>query len=195
MKHFTDREIVALFIKRDETALRATQERYGRYLLTVALQLLADREDAEECVSDCLLTAWNKIPPEKPKLLKYYLAKIVRQIAFNRVRHNSAAKRGGDALTQPLHELAECLPDRNRTEDAILEQDLMFSINGFLETLLERDRDVFLRRYFYAEDTAEIAKRYNIKKDHVLLILSRTRKKLATQLIREGRIDDSRKIV
>ena len=195
MNHMTDKEIVAAFWQREESALRAVQEKYGRYCERVAFNLLGDKEDAEECVSDTLLTAWNKIPPARPKLLKFFLAKIARQHAFNRYRHRHGKKRGGDALTQSLEELSECLPGQSGTDEIIQEQELRLSINSFLATLPQRDRDVFVRRYFYVEDTKTIAARYNIKKANVLLILSRTRKLLAQHLIREGMIDDNRKII
>lgn len=73
-----DSAIVELFWKRDEQAIAATTEKYNVYCLSIAMNILGNIEDAEECVNDAYLNTWNSIPPNKPKMLSTYLGKIVR---------------------------------------------------------------------------------------------------------------------
>ena len=192
MKKRTDHEIIELFWNRDESAIRETAAKYGNYCFTVANGILKNHEDAEECISDTWLSAWNAIPPKRPKVLKLFLAKITRQIAFDKYRFNTAGKRGGGEIEQSLDELAESIPASSGVETELSAEAMRTCINSFLVTLSERDANVFLRRYFYVESVPEIAKRYAMKESNVLLVLSRTRKKLEQHLIKEGMIDDQR---
>ena len=195
MNKRTDSEIIELYWNRDESAIRETETKYGNYCFAVANNILENHEDAEECLSDTWLTAWNTIPPKRPKLLKLFLAKITRRNAFDKYRHDTAAKRGGGEITQSLDELTDCLPAPSNLETELSEQEMKTCINAFLVSLPERDADVFLRRYFYVESVPEIAKRYAMKESNVLMVLSRTRKKLEQHLIKEGMIDDQRAII
>ena len=195
MKRRTDNEIIEMFWMRNETAIRETEAKYGNYCFSVANNILGNREDAEECVSDTWLTAWNTIPPKRPKILRLFLARITRRSAFDRYRRNTATKRGGGEMEASLEELAESLPAESDVEADYSVKEMNLCINSFLATLPERDGDVFIRRYFYVESTEEIAKRYDMKKSNVLLILSRTRKKLEQHLIKEGMIDDQREVI
>ncbi|MBQ6735169.1 MAG: sigma-70 family RNA polymerase sigma factor [Lachnospiraceae bacterium] len=191
----TDSGIVELFFQRDETAIRETERKYGRYCAAVAARILDRKEDVEECVSDVWLAVWNMIPPKRPQLLKMFLAKITRHIAVDRYRKNAAQKRGGTAVEQSIEELKECLPVSGGMEEIVSENAMRESINAFIASLPEREGDIFIRRYFYVETVAEIAKRYKLKESNVLMILSRTRKKLEKHLIREGWIDDRRTVI
>ena len=195
MNKRTDSEIIELYWNRDESAIRETETKYGNYCFAVANNILEKHEDAEECLSDTWLTAWNTIPPKRPKLLKLFLAKITRRNAFDKYRHDTAAKRGGGEITQSLDELTDCLPAPSNVETELSEQEMKTCINAFLVSLPERDADVFLRRYFYVESVPEIAKRYAMKESNVLMVLSRTRKKLEQHLIKEGMIDDQRAVI
>ncbi|MBQ7581188.1 MAG: sigma-70 family RNA polymerase sigma factor, partial [Lachnospiraceae bacterium] len=184
MKKRTDNEIIELFWMRNENAILETEAKYGNYCFSVANNILVNREDAEECVSDTWLTAWNTIPPKRPKVLRLFLARITRRGAFDRYRRNTAGKRGGGEITQSLDELADCLPAPSSVEMELSAQEMKTCISAFLVTLPERDADVFLRRYFYVESVPEIAKRYALKESNVLMVLSRTRKKLEQHLIK-----------
>ena len=195
MKKITDNEIIELYWNRDESAIRETETKYGNYCFAVANNILENREDAEECLSDTWLTAWNTIPPKRPKVLKLFLARIARRNAFDKYRHNTAAMRGGGEITQSLDELADCLPASSSVEMELSEQAMRTCINAFLVSLPGRDADVFLRRYFYVESVPESAKRYALRESNVLMVLSRTRKKLEQHLIKEGMIDDQRAVI
>lgn len=181
----TDEEIIGLYIARDETAIRETQRSYDTYCRALAGRILGNSRDVEEIVSDTWLKAWQSIPPANPRDLKLYLAKICRNLSCNRLRDQSAAKRGSEA-TVLLDELAECLPGGGSAEDALAAKELRKAVNQFLHTLPRRDADLFLRRYFFAEEMADIARRYGLRTNTVSVSLHRTRAKLRDYLTKEG---------
>lgn len=180
-----DGQIVALYQQRDEGAIQKSTEKYGRYCYSVAYALLENHEDAEECVSDTWMRAWGAIPPNEPQNLKLYLARITRNLAFNKRKEQSAQKRGGGELALALDELELCLPSSQTVEEEFQAEELRAEINAFMRKLSARDRDIFLRRYFFVDSTADIADRYHMKESNVLMILSRTRKKLKSYLEKE----------
>lgn len=181
-----DSQILALYFARDESAIRETSAKYGAYCTTVAENILQSREDCEECVSDTWLKAWNAIPPQKPTVLKLFLARITRNLAISRCRILSAQKRGGGTAALALDELSECLSSGEDVQNTLEAEDLRAAIQQFLKKLTPRDRDVFLRRYFYLRTTQDIARDYDLTEQNVLVILSRARKKLKSHLQKGG---------
>ena len=181
-----DNEIVELYWQRDENAIRETDRKYGAYCFAVADNILHSKEDSEECVNDTWLKAWNTIPPQKPNKLRMFLAKITRNLSFNRYNARSAEKRGGGEIPAVLDELAECLESESDVAGEYEAKELEQHIRLFVRSLPERDGNVFVRRYFFNETIAEIAEKYGLSRDNVTVILSRTRKKLKTHLQREG---------
>ena len=89
-----DAKIVQLYWDRNEQAILATAGKYGSYCTSIAKNILGNNEDAEECVNDTYLNAWNSMPPHRPSILSTFLGKIVRNLSFNRYKHNTADKRG-----------------------------------------------------------------------------------------------------
>ena len=87
-------EILACLLSRDERGLQAAQACYGARLTALARRI-AGSEAAEECVNDALLSAWNAIPPLRPRSLYAYLCRLTRNAALNRFAAQSAQKRGG----------------------------------------------------------------------------------------------------
>ena len=181
-----DEQIIDLYWNRDERAISVTEEKYGAYCFTVAHHILGVHEDSEECVNDTWLKAWNAIPPTWPNILKMYLAKITRGLAINRYKERMAAKRGGGEIPLVLEELAECVADSRMVEDHVIAGQLEERLDAFVRSLPEREANIFLRRYFYTEPVAEIAEKYGLTGNHVMVILSRTRSKLRDQLKKEG---------
>ena len=175
-----------LFFARDELALAETERKYGGYCYSVANQILNNKEDSEETVSDTWLRAWESIPPQRPSFLKLFLAKITRNLAFTRWRKAAAAKRGGGEMELVLEELAECVPGAEQVDDQLNGRELAREIRRFLDTLKKRDQDIFLQRYFFADEVGAIADRYDMKRTNVNVILSRTRTKLKAFLMKEG---------
>ena len=184
----TDEAIITLYFERNERAIEETRTKYGAYCYSIARRILALHEDAEECVSDTYLQAWNAMPPTWPKRLRLFLAKITRSRAFNRYEAEHAEKRGGGEVAAVLDELAECVADSraDSPEDAALSKELAAVIDAFLMDLPERDRRLFVRRYFYAEPVGDIAARAGLTASNVSVILHRVRAALKKHLEAEG---------
>ncbi len=181
-----DDKIIDLYFARDEHAVVETDRKYGAYCFSLAKGILQNDQDSEETVSDTYWKAWNSIPPAKPNYLKLFLAKITRNLAFSRWRSNSAEKRGGGELDLVLEELEGCLCAPGSVEDGLNAKELALTIRRFLDTLPLREQSIFLRRYFFLEESNVIAERYGMKQATVLRTLSRTREKLRKYLTREG---------
>ena len=181
-----DREIVELFWARDEGAIPAARERYGARLTALAERLLRSPQDAEECVSDTWLAAWGSMPPHRPQALRMFFAKLTRRLAFNRYKANTAEKRGGGQLPLVLEELAECVAGSEDVQQQVEDRELGRLVRDFVHALPQRERDLFLRRYFFAEPVKEIAQRYGITANHASVILRRVRGKLRAELEKEG---------
>lgn len=181
-----DEWILDLYFARDEQAVAETDRKYGRYCFTLANSILNNHEDAEETVSDTYLHTWNAIPPRRPHVFKMFLAKITRNLAFTRWRNLTADKRGGGELDLVLDELAACIPSGETVEDHLKGKELERAVRAFLDTLSQRDQNIFLRRCFYVEETDAIAARYGMRPDAVRKVLTRTRAKLKAYLTEEG---------
>ncbi len=181
-----DGRIIDLFWQRDADAIAETARKYGAYCFAIADNILRNAEDSEECVNDTWLRAWNAIPPQRPKALRMYLAKIVRNLSFNRFNARSAEKRGGGEIVLVLDELSECLDGGTDVEAAVDASELEQCIRRFVRSLPARDRTVFVRRYFFTDPIASIAERTGLSENNVTVILSRTRKKLKLELRKEG---------
>ena len=180
-----DRQIVELFWARAALAVPAASEKYGSYCAAIARRILPVEEDAEECVNDTWLQAWNAIPPARPADLRAFLGRIPRNLAFNRYKALQADKRGGGNLPLVLEELAECLSggDVEQELDALA---LTRAIESFLENLPAEKRQMFVSRYFYARSNGEIARMLGRREGTVAMALSRLRKQLQTHLKERG---------
>lgn len=179
-----DQRIIELFWQRDTGAIPAVQEKYGGSLLRLAERLLGSREDGEECVNDTFLNAWNAIPPERPRLLFAWLARVCRNLAFDRLDWKNAQKRGGEAVALTA-ELEACIPDSLR-EQEVAGRELAELLTKFLEAQPEAARLMFLRRYWYGDTVREIGERYGYGESKVKVTLLRTRERLRAYLEREG---------
>lgn len=181
-----DREIVALYMDRKEDAIRQTQKKYHKYLLTVARNILANREDEEECVSDTYLAAWESIPPNTPMDLRTYLSKITRQKAIDIYRKRTNKKRGQSQYALSLEELSECFTDGKTPEQTIAARELGKTISGFLQTLPPEERNAFICRYFYFDSLKDVAKHCGMGESKLKSLLYRTRRSLREYLKKEG---------
>lgn len=179
-----DSQIVDLYFARQECALSESQKKYGRMLLGLAMSLLRDLEDSKECENDTYLTAWNKIPPDKPMFLGAYLSKITRFISLNLLRKRTAEKR--TAENEALEELAECLSTGETAEDAFVRGQLKETLNSFVRSLPAEQRFIFVRRYFYAQPVPVIARDLSFSEGKVKTALFRIRAKLKKALEKEG---------
>ena len=171
-----DAKIVDLYWSRSEQAISETEAKYGRYCRTISYNILADTSDAEECVNDTWLKAWNSMPTHKPSLLAPYLGKLTRWLSLNRLRDENSLKRGGGELPLVLDDTARELEIKELNRE----------LRHLLDELGKEERDVFISRYCYVASIAEIAEKSRFSESKVKTMLHRTRKKLLQQLKEEG---------
>ncbi len=181
-----DIDIIKLYFARSEKAISETAEKYGRYLMRIAENILFSNQDSEECVNDTYLKAWNAIPPKTPENLRTYLGKITRNNAVNRYNMNSAQKRGEGTVDVILSELEGCIPSGFSVDYVMDERFLIRLIEDFLKSQSIMKRNIFLRRYWYCEPISHIAKDLSVSESKVASILYRMRLKLKEKLEKEG---------
>lgn len=181
-----DQKIVDLYWQRKESAIDETARKYGSYCQRIARNILRDELDAEECVSDTYIRAWNSMPDHRPSRLAPYLGKMTRWLALDQLERRTCRKRGGAETTVSLED-AESLA---LTDDVIHSQleykELCNAIETFLLRLQAADRQVFLARYWYMASIQEISLRFDFHESKVKSMLMRTRNKLMSYLKEEG---------
>ena len=182
----TDAEIVALYWRRDPAAIEESREQYGAYCRTIARNLLQNEEDAEECLNDTWLGAWNSMPEHRPERLGPYLGKLTRWLGLSRLRKQRRACRGGGETELVLDELSEYLPGGEDPAEAAERRALSRTINRLLDAMKPEERSVFLARYWLCAPIAEIAARHGFTEGKVKTMLRRSRLKLQKQLREEG---------
>jgi RNA polymerase sigma-70 factor (ECF subfamily) len=179
-QNLNDAAIIDLYFARNEDAIKATDEKYGKICMQTSMHILNSHPDAEECVNDTYLKTWNSIPPTRPGSLCAFVLRIVRNLSLNRLRDMKAAKRSRD-LTLSFEELEACipLPDEQSPELAAL-------LDDFLGRLDTADRVLFMGRYWYACSVNDLARRMGMTPNAVSLRLYKTREKLRVYLTERG---------
>ena len=180
-----DVEIIEMYFSRNESAIGETEKKYGKLCRRIAMNVLRNELDAEECVNDTYLETWNSIPPHRPRVLSAFLCSITRRRSVSRLRSRTALRRGGGAADEALEELGECVGTMS-AEDELDRLELSLVLDGFVRSLEETERYVFLRRYWYVEPISDISESLGFSKSKVKSMLFRTRKKLARELEKEG---------
>ena len=178
-----DNKIIELYFHRDQTAIAESQNKYGAYCTAIAYNVLCSGEDAEECVNDTWLHAWNSMPPTHPNILSIFFARITRNIAIDRYRKRFTEKRGKGGLAVCLEELTECVGDGDDFADRL---ELKEALNTFLKKLEPRPREIFMLRYWHMLSLKEIADRCKISENAVKMSLKRTRDSLRKFLLSNG---------
>ena len=174
-----DSAIIDLYWAREERALSETDTKYGGYCRSIAHNILKNREDSEECVSDTWLHAWNAMPPQRPGVLSAFLGRITRNLSFDRFKAAHADKRGGGEYCTSLEELGDIPVGDDSPE-------LGEAIEYFLGRLSRSDRMLFMGRYYAFEPVGELAARLGISPGAASLRLSRMRNKLRALLTKRG---------
>ena len=182
----TDRDIVNLYWRRSEQAVEETALKYGNYCQTIAYNILHNTEDAEECVSDTYLSAWNSMSDKRPEKLSPFLGKITRNFALKKVVRSSARKRGGGEAHFALEELDECIASGYDLEREVENRELARAIDSFLSSLPTKEQLAFICRYWYFAGEKEIAQKLGLSRSGVNTMLRRIREKLKSYLIQEG---------
>ena len=180
-----DIEIIDLYWARSEAAIAESAKKYGRYCKSIANNILSSDEDSEECVNDTWMGAWKSMPDQRPSRLAVFLGKIARNIALNKLDHRKAKKRNSE-FDLILSELGDCVRDPEDVESRSDEAETARAVSAFLRTVDADSRGVFLRRYWYADPVADIAKRFGMSEAKVKSMLFRLRNKLREHLMGEG---------
>ena len=179
-----DREIVDLYWARQERAIEETDRKYQKMLKGISSALVPTLQDAEECVSDTYLAAWNSMPTNRPVYLGAYLSKIIRRMSTDKFRASHAEKRGG--MLSQVEELTECIPSGYDLENQFFARQLAQLLDAFLLSLDAQKRYIFVRRYYYADSLADIANNLGIREGKVKTVLHRTRNALRIYLEKGG---------
>ena len=154
-----DAAIVELYWDRDQRAITASDEKYGALCRSLSHNILASREDAEECVNDTWHRAWDTMPPQRPNSLRAYLCRIVRNLSIDRWRAARSQKRG-EGLGQLVLELEDCVPAAPSAEEAWEARETAAAVDRWLDALAQTDRMLFVRRYWYGERVDQLAARF-----------------------------------
>ena len=182
----TDEKIVELYWNREESAITQTQEKYSHYLTKIAYNILFNMEDSLECVNDTYFYAWKSIPPHRPKILSTYLAKLTRRAAIDVLRKQNREKRIPSEYTSSLSELEECVSDSHDTGAGLDAEELGKAINGYLMTISEEARHLFIGRYFFLDSLKDVARYCGMSEAKAKSMLYRTRCGLKAYLEKEG---------
>ena len=181
-----DSDIVKLYWARSEKAIEETENKYGRYCLSIAFNILHDREDSEECVNDTWMSAWNAMPDQRPGKLAAFLGRITRNHALKKREKYTAKKRGAGEVPLALEELCDCVPASDQADRIVEDMVLTETLNRFLSSLKTENRRIFLQRYWYLSPVRKIASDLNISESKVKMSLLRSRKELRQLLEKEG---------
>ena len=180
-----DQQIIRLFFERSEQAITELSRKYGALCFQIADNILDDPQDAEECVNDAYLGAWNAIPPERPDPLLTYILKIVRNISLKVYRRNGAAKRSS-RYTLALDEIEACIADSKTVEAELEAGELAHVIEGFLDTQTVENRIIFMRRYWFADSYKDIAELMGLSEKNISVRLTRILEKMRRYLTERG---------
>ena len=179
----SDDEIIALYWARNENAIKHTDDKYRAYLLKIANNILKDMQDSEECLNDTYLSAWNTIPPERPYLLKAFLAAIVRNQSLMVGRRQKAQKRAAMSQAVSLSELEDVLADVRETDDAHM---LAEVIESYIARLDKDQRYIFLGRYYFGKSIDDIASEMGVSRSKVSKQIAYIKQTLREKLQEEG---------
>ena len=181
-----DNHIIESFFDRDESAIQLTDRKYGRYLKKIARNIVKDARDAEECVWDVYFKVWNSIPPARPAHFRAYLVTLVRRSAISLCRRKQAEKRGGSYLEVPWEDCENLMAGQAQPEDAIEQKEAEERTERFLQSLPDRQRYIFLSRFYLGYEIREIAGKLNVKKSTVYAEIQRLKQQYQ-RMIEEGR--------
>ncbi len=176
-----DEKIIEMFFDRSEQGIRELDNKYGKICHNLSYNIVNSRQDAEECVNDAYLGAWNTIPPKRPNPLLSYIVKIVRNISMNIYYRKDAAKRSSH-YTVAMEEIENCLAAPNTVEAEIEARELARIIESFLDTLTVENRVIFMRRYWFADSCKDIAEFVGLTEKNISVRLTRIRQKMKEYL-------------
>ena len=184
-KQMDDQSIVELYLQRDENAIKESRNKYEAYCYRIAMNILSVAEDVEECINDTWISVWNRIPPVIPKSLKAFLGKLVRDISLSRYRAVHAQKRY-NGMELILDELAECIRSGQDIQRSLEQKELSETVNGWLDSLPQEDRVLFVKRYYYGETVKQLSEMQSCTENQMAQKMMKLRNKLKAHLLSGG---------
>ena len=181
----TDEEIIDLYWVRNEEAIPETDRKYGKYLYTIAYNIVRDSRDCEECVNDTYFSTWNRIPPTRPNVFQVFLSKITRNVAVDKYRKNNAEKRIPSEMINSLDELDECLVHSDSVEEELDVKRISIVLNDYLQTLSKKEITLFVCRYYYCDSIETIARMFGVSESTVFRHLAKIKEGLRRRLAEE----------
>lgn len=178
-----NRDLLLLLWEKKDNALAVLAERFGHRLQRLAENILHNSWDAQECVNDTYLAAWNTIPPHRPDPLAPYILRLCKNISVSRLRSLTAQKRGSYEMA--LDELSEVVGNRS-LEETFSARELGRSMDRFLDSISKENRLLFLRRYWFGDSVTDLAQQFSLSENAVSARLSRIRSQLKAYLKKEG---------
>ena len=182
----SDEAIIELYWSRNERAISETDRKYGKYLFTIAYNIVHDDLDCEECLNDTYLGTWNRIPPTRPSAFQIFLSRIMRNIAVDRFRKKTASRRVPSEMTLSLEELDDCIASDASMDEEIAIREISRKLNAFLRGLDERTEFIFVCRYYYADRVSDIARMLQVAESTVFRELADVRASLKSYLAKVG---------
>ena len=155
---YTDEEIIELYWRREERAIWETDKKYGQFLFRLAFNILHDPLDCEECKNDTYLGLWDAIPPTRPTVFPAFIVQILRRIAINRYKEKICKKRIPSQLTESVEDFAGTLTTYETPESRYAVRELGKTISDYVRGLSDRQRYLFIERFYMAESVENIAK-------------------------------------
>ena len=183
-----DEKIIELYWRRDEQAIKETDNKYRHYCMKISKNILSDLSDSEENVNDTYMQVWNAIPPHRPRMFPAFLGRITRNLALNKLKARHAKKRLAGEYAISLDELDDCIPSKITVDDETGIAELSKSLSRFLYDQNAQSRNVFICRYFYCYSISDISELFGCGQSKVKSILMRTRARLKLHLEKEGMI-------
>ena len=184
-KQMDDQSIVELYLQRDENAIKESRNKYEAYCYRIAMNILSVAEDVEECINDTWISVWNRIHPVIPKSLKAFLGKLVRDISLSRYRAVHAKKRY-NGMELILDELAECIPSEQDIQESLEQKELSGTVNGWLDSLPQEDRVLFVKRYYYGETVKQLSEMQSCTENQMAQKMMKLKNKLKAHLLSGG---------
>ncbi len=186
MSSTEDKDIVKMFLERNENAIAESKNKYGGRIRRISYNITEDRSAAEEVENDTYFTAWESIPPNEPYTYFYaFLARIARHLSLTLCRNRNRLKRNAHIVELSM-EMEQCIPSDGDIADKLEGDILAEKISGFLMTKSEEKRGIFMRRYWFLDSVKSISRRFGLKESNVKTILFRMRNELKDYLEREG---------
>lgn len=182
----SDEKIIDMYQERNPNAIQETDEKYGALLRNVAYNILSDALDCEECQNDTYFDVWNAIPSARPTAFSAFIVQIMRRTAIDRYRKKSSKRRVPSQLTLSIEDLENSICNSLSIEEAYEAKEIGKMVNDYVASLNDRQRYIFIDRYYMAESVEKIASDLAIPVKTAYLEIGKIKKGLRKYLERNG---------